>query len=137
MTKILLPLDGSFCSEAAIPVAKDLAGSLNASIVLVTVGNLPETGTMAHEEEGELNDRLRRLAARHSLGENLRVDMGGDAAQGILNIADEEGVDFIVMATHGRSGLSDLAQGSVAQEVVRAGRKPVLLVRPSNEQQQD
>jgi nucleotide-binding universal stress UspA family protein len=134
MTKILLPLDGSSCSEAAIPVAKNLAGSLGATLVLVIVGNLAETGKMAHEEEGELKDTLKRLAKEHSLGDNQRIDMGGDAAQGILSIADEEGADFIVMATHGRSGLSDLAQGSVAQEVVRDGRRPVVLVRPSNEQ---
>jgi nucleotide-binding universal stress UspA family protein len=130
MNKILLPLDGSSCSEAAIAVAKDLASSLGASIVLVTIGNLPETSTMAREEEGELNDLLKRLAAEHDLGSNMKVDMGGDPVQGILRIAEEEGVDLIVMATHGRSGLSDLAQGSVAREIIRDGRLPVLLVRP-------
>lgn len=135
MKKILLPLDGSSCSEAAIPIAKDLASALGAGIVLVTIGNLPETSTMAHEEEAELVDLLKRQAAHHDLGSNIHVDMGGDAVQGILRIAEEEGVDLIVMATHGRSGLSDLAHGSVAREIIRDGRLPVLLVRPKDETQ--
>lgn len=130
MKKILLPLDGSSCSEAAVPLAKEMAASLGASIVLVTVGNLPETSMMASEERDELLGMLKRVASEHGLSADPRVDMGGDAARGILEIADEEDVDLIVMATHGRSGLSEFAQGSVASAVVRDGRKPVLLVRP-------
>jgi nucleotide-binding universal stress UspA family protein len=130
MKKILLPLDGSSCSEAAVSVAKDLADSAGASIVTVVVGNLPETVGMAQEERGELVAMLNRLAAEYHLQAQPRIEMGGDPAQGILAVADEEDADVIVMATHGRSGLSELAQGSVAHEVVRDGRKPVLLVRP-------
>ena len=130
MKKILLPLDGSACSAAAVPFAKELALSLGASMVLVTVGNLPETSTMAEEEIGELRGMLDRMAKQHDLTAGHRIEMGGDAAQGILRVANEEDVDLIVMATHGRSGLSEFTQGSVAREVVRDGRKPVLLVRP-------
>jgi nucleotide-binding universal stress UspA family protein len=73
---------------------------------------------------------LSRAAREYELDADPRVEMGGDPAQGILRVAEEENADVIVMSTHGRSGLSELAQGSVAQEVVRDGRKPVLLVRP-------
>ena len=130
MKRVLLPLDGSPCSKAAIPVAKDMAAEWGATMVVMTVGNLPETASMAQEERGELQGMLDRAVAEYDLKADSRVEMGGDAAQGILRIADEEGADIIVMATHGRSGLSEFTQGSVAREVVRDGRKPVLLVRP-------
>jgi len=130
MKKILLPMDGSACSRAAVPMAKEMAASTGASIVVMTVGNLPETATMAHEEKEELLGMLNRAMKEHELTADPRVEMGGDPAQGILTVADEENVDLIVMSTHGRSGLSEFTQGSVAREVVRDGRKPVLLVRP-------
>jgi nucleotide-binding universal stress UspA family protein len=130
MKRVLLPLDGSPCSKAAIPLAKELAGSLGARVIIMTVGNLPETTTMAHEERDELLGMLHRTVKEYDLDADPRLEMGGDPAQGILKVADEEDADFIVMATHGRSGLSEFTQGSVAREVVRDGRKPVLLVRP-------
>jgi nucleotide-binding universal stress UspA family protein len=132
MKKVLLTLDGSECSKAAIPVTKELAASLHADVVLVTVGNLPESGNMAREEKVELLGMLNRIVREFGLQADTRVDMSGDAAEGILKVADDENVDLIVMATHGRSGLSEFTQGSVAREVVRDGRKPVVLVRPRN-----
>jgi len=48
----------------------------------------------------------------------------------IVDYAREQAVDLIAMATHGRSGLSRLVQGSVASQVVQSGVAPVLLVRP-------
>jgi len=132
MKKILLPLDGSDCSEAAIPVAKALAEALGGTIVLVTVGNLPESAAMEREEKQALSQMLARAEREHGLRAEAKIDLIGNAAEGILRIAEETGADIIVMATHGRSGLSELAQGSVASEVVRDGRKPVLLVRPKN-----
>jgi nucleotide-binding universal stress UspA family protein len=130
MKRIVLPLDGSECSEAAIPLAKELAGLTGASIVATVVGNLPETSTQAHGERDELLGELNQVLRKFNLNAEKRVVMAGDPAKGILQVADEEHADLIVMSTHGRSGLSELAQGSVASEVVRDGRKPVLLVRP-------
>jgi nucleotide-binding universal stress UspA family protein len=59
------------------------------------------------------------------------VVVDGDVAKAIVDYASREGFDLIAMATHGRGGLSDLVQGSVASAVVRSGVAPVLLVRPS------
>jgi nucleotide-binding universal stress UspA family protein len=132
MKKILLPLDGSECSEAAIPVAKRLAEALKGTIVLVTIGNLPESAAMEREERQALSDMLSRIESEHGLRAEAKMDLIGDAAEGILRVADDVGADIIVMATHGRSGLSELAQGSVASQVVRDGRKPVMLVRPKS-----
>ncbi len=113
-----------------------MAGSSGAGIVAVTVGNLPETTTMAREERDELMGMLNRVLKEFELEAEVRVEMGGDPPQGILRMAVEEEVDLIVMSTHGRSGLSEFTQGSVAREVVRDGRKPVLLVRPKGYKQQ-
>jgi nucleotide-binding universal stress UspA family protein len=55
----------------------------------------------------------------------------GDPAEEICAVAERQHVDFIVMATHGLSGLLRLVLGSVAEEVVRSSRIPVILVRPS------
>jgi nucleotide-binding universal stress UspA family protein len=56
----------------------------------------------------------------------------GEPQQEIIDFAREGGFDLIVMATHGRSGLSELVQGSIAGAVVKSGVAPVLLVRPRN-----
>jgi nucleotide-binding universal stress UspA family protein len=55
--------------------------------------------------------------------------LSGDPAGSIVHLADKEGVDMIVMATHGRTGLSRLLMGSVAEEVVRKAKCPVLTVK--------
>lgn len=52
-------------------------------------------------------------------------------SQGIVDALTAERPDLVVMSTHGRSGWAELAQGSVAEEVVRAGLAPITLVRPN------
>jgi len=56
----------------------------------------------------------------------------GDAAEEIIKYAREQNVDLIMMATHGRTGLSRTISGSVADRVVTSGAAPVLLVRPES-----
>jgi nucleotide-binding universal stress UspA family protein len=56
--------------------------------------------------------------------------VSGEAAHEIVDIAELERVDLIVMATHGRSGLSRLTTGSVATRVLQLTKVPVVLVRP-------
>jgi len=50
----------------------------------------------------------------------------------ILGVARKEGVDVIAMATHGRTGLRGIVQGSVANEIVHSGEFPVFLIRPKS-----
>jgi nucleotide-binding universal stress UspA family protein len=56
--------------------------------------------------------------------------IAGDPAEAIIKFAREGGFDLIAMSTHGRSGLSEVLQGSVASAVMRSGVAPVLMVRP-------
>ena len=53
----------------------------------------------------------------------------GSPASAIVHLAEKEGVDMIVMPTHGRTGLMRLLMGSVAEEVVRKAKCPVLTVK--------
>lgn len=62
------------------------------------------------------------IACRHHL-------LHGDPATQIVQFAEDEGVDLIVMGTHGRTGLKHLLMGSVAEHVLRHARCPVLVVR--------
>lgn len=57
----------------------------------------------------------------------------GDAAREIVRFAEQEHIDLIVMATHGRTGLLHILVGSVTEKVVRYSRIPVLTVRPQHD----
>jgi len=60
---------------------------------------------------------------------SMNIWFGSDTAHQILKAAEGEDVDLIAMATHGRSGVARLFEGSVAESVVRGGLTPVLLAR--------
>lgn len=152
--RLLLTLDGSSLAEAALRPARTLAASApGTEVVVLSVLDPGELGWLAKvppagggaapkdEPPAEAVERLRRevRAYLEDVAEGLRdvaatvrvvVAVGRPAAE-ILRVAREEAVDFLVMATHGRSGLSELLQGSVAEAVVRVGIAPVVLVRPA------
>lgn len=74
-----------------------------------------------------LDDDVRRLAdAGFDVALVVRF---GDPAQELADLVDEEGIDAVVMATHGRSGLSRAVMGSVAERLLRMVRVPVVMVR--------
>jgi nucleotide-binding universal stress UspA family protein len=62
---------------------------------------------------------------------NLAVHFGNDPAKEIVHFAEEEGIDLVAMATHGRTGLGRLLRGSVAEGVLHQLAIPVLLLRVS------
>ena len=80
----------------------------------------------------ELIDELRGEADRlRELGFGVKVEVQfGDPAQRIIQYVNDEGIGLVAMATHGRSGLSRLVLGSVAERVLRGASVPVLLLRP-------
>jgi nucleotide-binding universal stress UspA family protein len=123
--KLLIPVDGSETSEAILPALRPLTGSHRIESVLFQVLNSPD-------EEEKVASRLRAL--RDSLkaeGIAPRVHtVSGDPAVRIVETAAHGGFDLIAMGTHGRKGLDRIRMGSVAEEVVRTSRVPVLLARP-------
>ncbi|HEY7295654.1 MAG TPA: universal stress protein [Dehalococcoidia bacterium] len=130
--KILVPLDGSPLAEVALPVAERLAKRLTATIVLVSVAPPPESAAQTAEARDLLIRQLEPAVERlRGLPVEERLELLGEPAEGIVQVAREEDVAMIVMATHGRSGLSDLVQGSTAEAVLRRSPVPVTLVRPN------
>ncbi|MFO7893622.1 MAG: universal stress protein [Longimicrobiales bacterium] len=146
--RVLVPLDGSELAEAILDPAARLARQTGASLVLLRVMDprlptdapyLPATveGTEARfqERRTEARDYLDRVAERLR-GEGVEVAdvevREGSAAPTILEQAGE-GADIVAMATHGRGGLRRWLLGSVSDKVLRGADRPVLIVRPEDE----
>jgi nucleotide-binding universal stress UspA family protein len=144
--KIVVPLDGSKLAEVALPYAVELAGKMGSEIILLSV--LPSVDTQEYQKHQVYAAKITEVTKRHaekyleksaegypekplrrevSVGTVTRV---GDPAAGILDYVGERSMKLIVMATHGRSGISRWAVGSVADKVVRSTmRQPLMLIR--------
>ena len=144
ITRIMVPTDFSAASDAALRYARALAVQMGASIDLAHVFEDPFTsgafvgdGTvmMPLDLRQTLEQWAReQLASRHAghvntLPGSSSVLVMGSPARRIVEHAGETGADLIVMGTHGRTGLSHLLLGSVAERVVRTAKCPVLTTR--------
>lgn len=131
--RVLVPTDFSLFANRAIPVAYGLvaAGGF-VHLLHVVTREIPDIDLDPRERLGAL---VPRGAAARGIATELEVVRNEDAATAIWHAAGRLGVDAICMATHGRSGLGQLAMGSQAQEVLRRSRQPVLLVPPDREQE--
>ena len=141
--RILIALDGSPESETAIRPAVELALLTGARITLARVATAPFdiAATIGVDAMHEYLERARRdalnylqeVAARLSGTAHVNtIAVSADrAAQGILRCRDEVDADLIAMATHGRSGWSRIAVGSVAESVLHRAPVPVLILRPA------
>jgi nucleotide-binding universal stress UspA family protein/predicted transcriptional regulator len=145
-SKVLVPLDGSEVGESAVPWAVFLAQTHGHSVVLARAIPWPVTasdgmmgGYMPPNVYDEIMAAEREVAEEYLGGVRARLIAQGVEAEAIvrygspysvlLDLADEFGVDAIVMATQGRGGLSRAVLGSVANAVVQHATTPVLLVR--------
>ena len=131
--KILFPSDFSHTGDAALDLATALARDTGATLVIVHVEEQMTAyggGEFYYGVAEPATDDLRRMleeirptdpdvSFQHRL-------ITGDPASAIVRVASEENVDMIVMGTHGRSGLSRILMGSVAEAVVRKATCPVL-----------
>ena len=138
---ILVPVDFSGHSEAALDYAVELAGQLDAKIHLLNVVGIPAFGVPALGAaiapsiiDSIIRDSAAALAqladARRSKAQIAGVLLRtGDARDVILRTADEVAADLIVMGTHGRRGVGRALLGSGAESVVRTSSCPVLTIR--------
>ncbi len=133
--KILVPLDGSELALSALAVAARFAREqLEVELLLLTVCGIVETTDDATSARDDLRRRLDEGAASvRGLPVRALVECGEDAATTIMRVAEDEAIDLIVMTTHGDSGLSPHAHGSVTAAVLQGTSTPVMLVRPSGE----
>lgn len=134
---VLVPLDGSSMAEEALGVA---AGVLRAGTTLLLVRAVEAHGSPFKEpteaQVAAIQDAEVYLAAvadrMHGMGvKDVATSVWyGPPVESIADAAHYRSADLIVMTTHGRSGLSRLLLGSVAEAVLRATTTPVLLLRP-------
>jgi universal stress protein A len=135
---ILHPTDFSDAAMQALQLARSLARDHGAKIVLlgVTVPPPPvsEVYVPVGELEGQVEEMRRQLTQLASSIADVPVEchaLQGVPGQAIVTTADECEADLIVMGTHGRTGLTRLVMGSVAEDVVRRAHCPVLTVKPA------
>ena len=139
--RVLVPLDGSELSEVVFPYVRELTGRLGLDVILLHVYSLEERETAplhrAYIERKAEIIRCQIEEVREKIGvgpEDKPLPVRGELAEGypaeeILRYADENDIDLILMATHGRSGVKRWVMGSVADKVLRASNVPVWLVR--------
>jgi nucleotide-binding universal stress UspA family protein len=139
--RILVPLDRSELAEAVVPLVADLARGAGATVRLLHVAAVPgnlvstEGRTIAYADqemerlEAEGLDHLKGVATRLGLPAECVVRFGDDADE-ILREAEACGADLLAVATAGKSGLKRMVMGSVAEQVFRRARVPVLLYHP-------
>ena len=140
--KILVPTDGSALAQSAATTAAQLAKSQGAEVIGVYVidpfpyigmGEASAAGLQSYLTEsrnlaGQALDALGKVCAAEG------VPFAGDTIErnvvyeGVIETAQAEGCDLIVMASHGRQGMKALILGSVAQKVLTHASVPVMIV---------
>lgn len=149
--RVLLPLDGSTLSEEAIAHAARIAATTGATLDLMQAvpwsASLLATAQESYIPPG-LDEQMEAAAADYlreavqKVPQDIKTEthiLRGDAAGSILDHSERTGADIVVMSSRGRSGVARWALGSVADKVLRAGDRPVLLVhnRPAEEPEHD
>jgi nucleotide-binding universal stress UspA family protein len=140
-TKILVPVDFSPSSRAALESAADLAQHFGAAIHLVhVVPMFPSTTLPDFIPETKFTEEATKEAERHfaavikdltgkGIKVNSSVEVGDDVASAILETVEREKADMVVISTHGLTGWHPLVFGSIAEKVMKLVACPVLLLR--------
>jgi nucleotide-binding universal stress UspA family protein len=141
--KIMVPLDGSPLSEAAIAPTAMLAKALGASLNLVRVVRwavqaypytLPDAYVPQLDDELEKGAKAYLQRMRQSIGDGLACEafvVRGAVADGLHDVIDKQAIDLTVMTTHARSGIARATLGSVADRMLQSNA-PVILIRPED-----
>ncbi len=150
--KIMVPLDGSELAECVLPhVQAFISGCQVGTIVLVRVVELAamsykgtyvtsaedlakmdaNTKKIEEERKNKATEYLKVVVSQLKPdGVNFQTEvLSGRVAESLVDYAETNAVDLILIATHGRSGVSRWVRGSIADRIRRAARVPVLMVR--------
>jgi nucleotide-binding universal stress UspA family protein len=134
--RILFPTDFSHTGDAALAFATTLAKESGGRLVIAHVQEAPMAyggGEMYYGIPEPSTDELTQM-----LHDVKPTDPGvpaeyrlvtGDPAEAVVQLAEQEGADLIVLGSHGRTGLSRLLMGSVAEVIVRKAHCPVLVYK--------
>lgn len=139
--RLLVPTDFSEASSHALPHALEIARKFKAEVIMIHV-RTPFPGSSGQPEheffdgakyeayvERELEERSKEAGPEIQIRTAVKHNIS--AASGILEFAQENDMDMVVMGTHGGSALAHFFLGSVAEKVVRYSPVPVLTVAPS------
>lgn len=145
---ILVPIDGSDTSLSALKQAAILANSLDSKLIVISIveenpfANADfyyfgaDSSTMKEYFDEACKNAKAALLAAQKLCEDLGVNeaeikmiKGEVSAKTILNVAEEFEIALIIMGSHGRKGVQKLALGSVAENVLKLAKQPVLIVK--------
>lgn len=138
---ILLPTDGSEGIAQVVDNAEQLAHELDATLHVLHVTNTASLADLPMESSWEgVNQALKEQGqeaiteVEEMVDEDIEIEdavRDGSPAKEIINYAEENDCDCIIMGTHGRSGVDRLLLGSVAERVIRASPVPVTTIRVS------
>ena len=133
---ILFPTDFSTASDAALVHAESLARQMNARLLIVHVEEPPLAyggGELYYGLPEPSSERILKMLedvkpSDPSVPYTHRLTMGDPAGE-VVRIAEDEGAEMIIIGTHGRTGMTRLLMGSVAEAIVRRAPCPVLVYR--------
>ncbi|MGD8473921.1 MAG: universal stress protein [Anaerolineae bacterium] len=140
---ILVPLDGSERAEAILPHVEELAKRYDAQVVLLQVVEAALLPSAAEEAARAIEQQELERHSEQAVSYLTTVQEGfctkdidartaiyyGPVVQAIIRAAECECVDLIAIASHGRTGMSQVFYGSVAADVLQRIDRPLLLVR--------
>lgn len=130
--KILVPIDFSPQSKAALGYAEAFAQQSGAELLVVHIIDPKIQDLKGLNRDDTLVALYEALHALKPADEKIECSyqiVEGAAAKSIVDLANEEQAEMIVMGTHGRTGMKRLVMGSVAEAVVRNAKCPVLTLR--------
>ena len=144
--KVMVPLDGSELAECLLPHVEAIAKGCSVQNVLFvsvvdphpfsrTYGEHPSETTEKDVVQGHVEaikeylDKIVSQADYGGVNVQSEVLLERDAAESLADYATKNGVDLIIIATHGRSGVSRWAWGSIADRILHSACVPVLMVR--------
>jgi nucleotide-binding universal stress UspA family protein len=140
-TKLLLPIDFSPSSQAALEMAADLAQHFHAELFLLNVipmfpttslpDMIPETNYIrqAREYSERHLAKCQAVLVAKGIKATPSVEVGNDVAGNVMEVIEREQIDMVVISTHGISGWHPLVFGSIAEKVVKLVKCPLLLLR--------
>ncbi|MBV9355668.1 MAG: universal stress protein, partial [Chloroflexi bacterium] len=125
-SRLLVPIDATDISRRVLPLADALARALDAQLLLFSV--VPDPALVAPVTE-QLERTAEDLSANVSA---LPVTRASDAASAIAEAAADQQAELVVMATHRWSAVDRWLNGSVAEQVLRLSREPLILIGPDS-----
>ncbi len=148
--RILVPVDESRPSHNSLSVAAGMARASEATVVLAHVAEMSYSqdrdemlatyGEHVVEDFRKYGENLLKNTADSETFAGIEVEtetLFGDPAQALLDLADREHIDAIVMGSHGRGTWGTMIMGSVSQRVVHEAKVPVVIVPPRLERAEE